>query len=691
MEGDGRNWDNDLVKRSALFLILCLLTGPALTQDLEKQAKISREYGQAELNNFQRPEPSQTCTGGVAGVSLYNPGQSLHQAKQQDQDGLGTCYANTASLILKSYNPTLPTPSYLALASYNLPAKDKDYDFNNGYACVILNSWKKDQKPLCGDEILENQPTDIQDKILYKLYDVVNKHHYTSDQMLKVLDTYEDYLASHPMPEKGLCLENVNQLTFDRYIDGKMNVLTDEYSFYPEREDGVITPEEESFAKKCSQEFKQKLMSNNYIDEKTYNYEDGTSSIYYEFRPEVTKPLSDQYQSFLKSKRHKSGTTYFESLVKLLDSQATENATYDHVIGESTKSKQYISFMDKMVREANTEILKKFRDSLVENDPGLKACLEKAKFRDDPQSELFFNTLLGQCAKAEMNEWRSQIWQATQSCVEVEKDLFDVFKTLSALGQSVEDIKKFIVNQDKNMLSQIVDNNCSKSYPYVAPANDCSITTIPPDLGNIQDPSEWAIYQWFMQDLEAYIKKNGLKTLINLELYAQNLVKKLDAMILKDSGKSEHQMGAYRDFLTTLYRKLPKEGYKAYSIDKFKKLGLEVSSESKQNQLNLGSQITNSLSAGHAVGISTCGSLFSDQEKRKYSDCMNHSVTATGFKCIDGRLKIELSNSWGIGCQDGDQTKNLFECEVDQDGLTNGRAWVDYGYLTDQGMRAHSF
>ncbi len=679
------------MKRSAFFLIACLLISPAQSQDLNKQAKISRDYGQAELNNFKRPEPSHTCTGGVEGVSLYNPGQSLHQTKQQDQDGLSTCYANTASLILKSYNPTLPTPSYLALAAYNLPIKDKDYDFDFGHACDILNSWKKDQKPLCGDEILENQSTDIQDKILYKLYDVVNKHHYSPDQMLKVLDTYGDYLASHPMPEKGLCLENVNQLTFDQYIDGKMNVLTNEYSFYPEREDGSLSPEEEAFAKKCSQEFKQKLMSNNYIAEKTDKYEDGTSLIYYEFRPEVTKPLSDQYQSFFKSKRHNSGTTYFDRLVKLLDSQATQSATYDHVIGESTKSKQYISFMDKMVREANTEILKKFRDRLVENDPVLKTCLDKAKDRDDPQSALFFNTLLGQCAKGEMKDWRSQIWEVTQSCVEVEKDLFDVFKTLSALGQSVEDIKKFIVNQDKNMLSQMIDNNCTKSYSYVAPAHDCSKTTIPPDMGNIQDPSEWAIYKWFMQDLEAYLKKNGLKTLINLELYAKNLVKKLDAMKVEDSGKSEQQTRAYRDFVNTLYRKLPKEGLNSYSLDKFKKRGLEVSHETKQKQVNLGSQIANSISAGHAVGISTCGSIFSDQEKRKYSDCMNHSVAATGFKCIDGRLKIELSNSWGIGCQDGDQTKNLFECEVDQDGLTNGRAWVDYGYLSDQGMQTHSY
>lgn len=684
--------DNGKVKRSAFYLlILALIISPAQSQDKNKQAKVRRDYTESELNRFKVPGPSASCQGGESGVSLYDPGRSLHQAKQQDQDGLSTCYANTASLILKSYNPNLPTPSYLSLAAYNSSSPDKNYDFNLGYTCDVLNKWKKDQKPLCGDEILENQPIEIQDKILFKLYDAVNKHHYKPDQMLKVLATYEDYLASHPMPPKRSCLENAHQLTFDQYIDGKLAVLTEDYSFYPDREDGMLTPAEESFAKNCSQQFKRKLLESNLVDEKTIKYDDGTSSVYYEFKSQITNPMSDQYQNFFKNHRHNSGTTYYESLVKLLDSQATQSATYEHVIGETTKSKQYITYMDKMVREANAKILKQFRDSLVDNNPELKACLDKAKDRDEPQSELFFNSLLGQCQSGEMKEWRNKIWESTQSCVEVEKDLFDVFKTLSALGQSVEDIKKFIVNQDKNILSQIVDKNCSKSYQYQVPKNDCSVTFVPPDLGNIQSAAEWSIYQWFMKDLEAYMKKNGLKTMINLELYVQSLVKRLDSINLQKEEKSEDQLTAYRNFLGTLYRKLPKEEMKSYSLDKFKKRGLEVAQEAKAKQVGQGLNITNSIAAGYAVGIGTCGSIFSDKEKRKYIGCANHSVAATGYKCVDGRLKIELTNSWGVGCQDGDKTRNLFECEVDQDGLTNGRAWVDYDYLSDQAMRAHSF
>jgi len=45
-------------------------------------------------------------------VSLRAPGKSLENMKIQDQDGLGTCYANTTSTILKSVLPNSPDISY---------------------------------------------------------------------------------------------------------------------------------------------------------------------------------------------------------------------------------------------------------------------------------------------------------------------------------------------------------------------------------------------------------------------------------------------------------------------------------------------------------------------------------------------------------------------------------------------------
>lgn len=48
-----------------------------------------------------------------ASVSLTSPGKSLETHKIQDQDGMGSCYANAASVVLKSVLPKNPDISYI--------------------------------------------------------------------------------------------------------------------------------------------------------------------------------------------------------------------------------------------------------------------------------------------------------------------------------------------------------------------------------------------------------------------------------------------------------------------------------------------------------------------------------------------------------------------------------------------------
>ncbi len=49
-------------------------------------------------------------------VRLDEEGKPLHKARVQDQDGIGSCYANTASLMLQASLPDGPEVSYLNLA-----------------------------------------------------------------------------------------------------------------------------------------------------------------------------------------------------------------------------------------------------------------------------------------------------------------------------------------------------------------------------------------------------------------------------------------------------------------------------------------------------------------------------------------------------------------------------------------------
>jgi hypothetical protein len=150
-------------------------------------------------------------------------------------------------------------------------------------------------------------------------------------------------------------------------------------------------------------------------------------------------------------------------------------------------------------------------------------------------------------------------------------------------------------------------------------------------------------------------------------------------------------METYRSYMKKVFENIPADQHKTLTGAKLREYGKQTAKSAKQDQMDIGKKIFKNIKEGHASGISTCGSIFSDSNKRKYENCQNHAVTATGVKCVNGRLKIEITNSWGIGCKDNPESKNLVNCQRDIDGVTNGRAWVDFGYLSDQSIRLRSF
>lgn len=117
---------------SLLSILFLLSLNVYSQQDVNKSAKHFIDYTHEELKSFDLQNHNGACSSNKSSspLSLYDKGNTLHGTKQQDQDGLSTCYANTASLIIKSYNPVLPTPSYLDIASFNLDYDNLDYEAN---------------------------------------------------------------------------------------------------------------------------------------------------------------------------------------------------------------------------------------------------------------------------------------------------------------------------------------------------------------------------------------------------------------------------------------------------------------------------------------------------------------------------------------------------------------------------------
>lgn len=660
-----------------LIIFIILFSQVLGAQELiDKHAKKVTNYTKVELARFGEEDLNGACTGTTSSKSLYDEGGSLYNVKQQDQDGLATCYANTASLILKSYNPELPTPSYLDLASYNNPSTDKDYNFNYGDVCNVLNKAKKNGGKLCSDGIIENQTTSVQDKILYKLHNVINKYNYSKENMIKILDLYEGYINKNPRPEKISCEKT--GIKFDKYI----NSMVDHFSKSDLYEQSNNFDEADmQQAQKCADLVSEKLKQLNYLTP-TKSVTAKNNYGEFEFNPALRANISNEYEKKLKTSKLPSGKSKYDYLVKLLDSQPTSSATYRYILGynSNTQSQQYSEFLKKMILGIDIEFVTKMKEGLKASDPAVKLCLEKAKPFDSNEG-LFFNSILGDCFD-DIQNWRNEIWEFTKTCHDGDKELFDVFKTLTALGKNVDDMSKYIVDKDNNILRKIIDNNCENKNIYKMPISNCSYIYTSGGLGSINNYKDWKYLTLFKRSLGKYQKLHSNEP-INL--------KSLANFILNNSKEANTENSSYRNFLSTLFKKYGELSPEKATFPQLQGIADKKTKDLKQNQLNIGKKIFASINEGHAVGISTCGSLFSDKSKKNYEDCSNHAVTATGVRCIKGRLKVEISNSWGIGCNDEKKTSSLFKCQRDIDGLPNGRAWVDFGYLSDQAMRLRSF
>lgn len=673
--------------------------------DFESSNVSSRySYTQDELNRFNRPDDLGECSSGNnKAISLFDEGNTLHNEFTQDQDGLGTCYANSASIVMSSYNPELPMPSYLDIASYNPEDNKNNYIFDGGWTCKVMETIKAKNVSLCENGLLENQPKGIQDKILYKLYDSFDKYGLTKEQARNILNMYSDYLEENPRPTSIGCAE-AGKLNIKSYVQSQIELLTYDY-VYQEEIVGEYTSEKyeaaELKAKLCSEEVKAAMLNLNILEkielEVTEQNLKNTGSMMgggfsggapsYKARTKLVDEINESYLKRLNDTKLPSGKTHFNFLAEILDKGATPGANYDLSLGDGGGAFAFQEVFNQMVKEHDPALFDGIYYVLGIYSDKTKSCLDQYKKGKNDNGALFFNTIRGECFK-ETQAWRNEIWNYTKQCSQVHKDLFDVFKTLTALGKDIVEMNKFIVDKNKHILRQIIDNHCSKKHNYKIPEKDCTYDFAPWGLGNISDPLDWVVYKDFLNYLDEYKELNKDEVPIDVNKMLEFLGKKVDEIDDKENGAHVNVLWAFKQSVANDKAQVDKKIFSLVDL----KLELQgIAKEKKKTQLKMGKKIVDNIKQGHALEVGTCGALFSMPEKTKRIDCDGHAVTATGIKCVAGRLKVELTNSWGISCRDDKGTNNLFECQRDEDGITNGRSWVDYGYLSDMGVRLNSY
>lgn len=646
----------------------------------EKRAKVIKTYDEKSLQSFKNKDGF--CNENYS-LSLYDEGKSLHGVTQQDQDGLKTCYANTASLMLKSYNPHLPTPSYLDLASYNPESDDKQYAFDYGESCHILDLYKKSNDQLCHDEVIENQPHDIQDQILYKFSRLLDqrKTNVSNERLGELFQNYKNFLKLNPYPEYSRCEED--SLSLINYVNYKFRGLLDESFYFDDKKMRV--------EKDCYDIVKDIAMQNikESSEEESVHYGE------FKLKSDYEKKLNDNVLKLLKDKKLSKKRSYNDFILDLLNSKDSNRAIYSYVLSDKNtlQSQELLEKMTPVIKLIDEYI---YNDVLSSLDSESQHCAEYIKkSTETPNEALFFNTLLGNCHR-KRESWLYEVYKNIIDCKEDETDILRVFRDITSLGVEMHRIESFI-NQDNNKnLKSFVHSICRNKANYELPSKTCESDVLPAGLVSLASVEDWDTFVDFNKFLDEYQKiypnKVDDKDLVDTTHLFDTFFKKInDSISFSDLSKDYLSSYQYNDLSLLFAEKLSYKLGEKIPMNSVKTLLKESVMDLKNKQKNMKNMIVQKLNSGKAIGVGSCSSLFSDEEKKSYPNCFNHAVTMTGVKCVQGRLKVELTNSWGIGCQDDSESQNLYQCQRDEEGLTNGRSWVDFDYLSDQGIKIYSY
>ncbi|NOT78500.1 MAG: hypothetical protein HOP07_05800 [Bacteriovoracaceae bacterium] len=375
---------------------------------------------------------------------------SLSNFKVQDQDGLGTCYANTASVLLHSVSNE--TPSYLMLArnfgkgknegnqdlEWNESTKSYDLTLNGGEVCKVIKNAKENQKK--GNYICK-QDSIRMEKLASESSDPLNKQAY----FLKSFLEWNSFIEKE---------ENNKSI-------GKQLQSTD----------GFLAKLRENAVKSCSP------TSVNFIARKLYDL----------FSEIFTACFQN---SALKLNSICESTSYRWSMIfqDQMTTKSMGDGWYIPLPQEKINLKDEVKIKIQALNSTlNRNELNNFIVELISNDPFLKADLKMKKTLSD------WNQVSPLISKySDFVKLFQQSGASSEECIQYE--ILDqlslkhplesecknqtIFYSMNLLGQSYDKnfdkIMKYLLEQNKESLFQEIGLDCDKKDRIVIPETiDC--------------------------------------------------------------------------------------------------------------------------------------------------------------------------------------------------------------------------
>jgi hypothetical protein len=170
-------------------------------------------------------------------VRLDQKGGTLAGLQVQDQDGLGTCYANAASLLLQAADPNHRRFSYVSMAmtyaqnnltnQYGIGKFDKereryDFFFEGGDSCEVIKSVQR-KKFTCSQESMKFEDLSTKNKLnayeaQYDMFEKVKNLNYlfwhsaniksSENGPRKIIALYDDFIGSKKVEALNFCSKN---------------------------------------------------------------------------------------------------------------------------------------------------------------------------------------------------------------------------------------------------------------------------------------------------------------------------------------------------------------------------------------------------------------------------------------------------------------------------------------------------
>lgn len=597
---------------SKLFFLLSILSFSALAQDCGDMADgtVSR---------------------------LDEPGKSLANARVQDQDGLGTCYANTASLMLQSAMPDNPEISCLQLSinraetlvqkEYRSQGKSQAFKDNGdllldaGFSCEAIKL-AKDNGGVC-----ERKNVALEQMMFKTDLNQFSDPNWAQVDLLKRVSTYYDgMLRDFATLKKNGQDSNESSRSTERAPSAKKSFFSKLFGTDDDQQSG-------------SDQIKNSTLSK---DEKAEKFE--------QYKKLLTKVIDENRDKYAQRKCEKVDT------------------------GNSMKVTQ--NLLMRIQNNLNAQKYKKFPEVKykvfqLKIGYALNMRVNGVPVVEAKVDERFKKTLEDVYLKQLTNGVKKP-----ESALQAFKDaLYKVDPNTPK--KLIDDLVADFSADDKDLLNQDYKRYVQKDYSSCAPTGQ--LEYLASDDGLLKDFVGSGCSSDFIKHV-----KNLQQMIIGLDRYNFDNIDRLNAFISNLPNMS---------YDTAMMQLLAPDCNEEKKI----KIPSDVSCSTKRftypgskddddatTQRNLASMrkdfkedAVRSITGNKAVGLSMCTGFYdkdsSDSFYNKTRMCDTtkkhgfHAVTMIGYKCNKGKLKYLIQNSWGAW----DAANQRFEKD------SHGKAWME--------------